>query len=206
MFAPSPMIRPRSAAFASDAGVAAGRDEHQLVERRRRGLGVLAVDRLGLEAALDHAARDELGRPRRRRPRRAGERVEPDRQRSDVRGPTSRRIADRADLDARLAIELVGRSPAATATTRLTGSSPARRARSLKRLPRELAEVGEGRELAAGPAVELAQRAGEVGLADDRHDEDVCLGVPRLTGDDADLQGRVLPDVPRPVGTRRGDG
>ena len=61
MFAPSPMIRPRSAALLERPGVAPGRDEQQLVERRRRGVGVLAVDRLGLERALDDAARDELG-------------------------------------------------------------------------------------------------------------------------------------------------
>ena len=69
-FAPSPMIWPRSAAFVSAAASPAGGDQHQLVEDRRRRVAVLAVDRLGLEAALDHAPRDERRR-RARRPRRA---------------------------------------------------------------------------------------------------------------------------------------
>ena len=108
MFAPSPMIRPRSAAFSSGARVRARGDEQQLVDGRRRRVGVLAVDRLRLEAALDDAARDELGR-RRDAAVDARERVEPD-------GQGVRVAADqppdpgRADLADRLAVELVGRA------------------------------------------------------------------------------------------------
>ena len=74
-FAPSPMIRPRSAAFASAAASPPGAIRISSSRTGGGAVAVLAVDRLGLEAALDHAARDELGdereRPRRGR-RRAG--------------------------------------------------------------------------------------------------------------------------------------
>ena len=62
-FAPSPMITPRSAAFADRRRVRVGGDEDQLVEdrRSRRDRVVIAIQRLRVEAALDDAAGDELG-------------------------------------------------------------------------------------------------------------------------------------------------
>src|SRR6185436_2911478 len=57
----------------------------------------------------------------------------------------------------------------------------------LEPLATELAEVDEGGQLLAGPAVELAERTGERRLAEDGHDEHVGLDVPRLIGGDAYL-------------------
>ena len=110
--------------------VPAGRDQHQLVEHRRRRVAVLAVDRLGLEATLDHA--------RARRGRRPAPTSPPS---ASASGSSQiaivltsrlirRRIAGRATL------RTVSRSsssawPAETTSTRRAGSSPAaRRARS----------------------------------------------------------------------------
>ena len=125
--------------------------------------------------ALDHAPRDELGR--RGDPALDGrERVEPDRERVRV-APDEPPDARGADLAHDLPVELVGRA-AETDTTRLTGQLAAGSQRGAEALAAELAEVVEGRELAAGPAVELAERAGEVRVADDRHHEDVCAAPP----------------------------
>ena len=104
--APSPMIRPRSAACSARLRRRPAHQQHELVERRRRGVAVLAVDRLGLEGALDDAARRQLGGQRRVAAEAAGDRGEPDRQ-TAPRGRSSRRIAVAAEAPRRLAVELV---------------------------------------------------------------------------------------------------
>ena len=65
----------------------------------------------------------------------------------------------------------------------------ARRQRGRVALARELAERDERLELAAGPPVELAERAVEGRLGGDGHDEDVRGHVPGLIGDDTKLHG-----------------
>jgi hypothetical protein len=96
--------------------------QHELVERGRRGVAVLAIDGLGLEGALDDAAAGQLGGEGRvaAQPSAIGA------SHTAMDGtsrPTSRRIAGRGETPRRLAVELV-RSPPATTRTRLTWTSP----------------------------------------------------------------------------------
>ena len=56
----------------------------------------------------------------------------------------------------------------------------------------QLTERGQGCQLATSPAVQLAERALEHRLTDDRDREDVRLDVPWLVGDDAQLHGWAL--------------
>ena len=142
--APSPMIRPRSAAARERRRIPADGHEDELVEGGRRVGDVVAVDGRGLEGAL-HA----------RRGRRSsatagasaveerGERVEPDREAcartarpGGARWPAPMcRTASRSSAPA---------SPAPTASTRADRSSPTRDDGGRVALPLELAE----RELA----------------------------------------------------------
>src|SRR6185312_12548296 len=120
-----------------------------------------------------------------------GQRREPDRERADLSTGES---PDRrgGELDHRLAIE-VGRRAAVDqqdpprADLRVAAGS---RENRLEPLAPELAEVDQRGQLLARPAVELAEGTGECRLAEDGHDEDVGLDVPRLIGGDAYLHER----------------
>ena len=160
----------------------------RLVQGRRGGVAVLAVDRLGLEGALDDAAGDQLGREgdvaAERRPRSAPSQtaIEP------TSRPTSRRIAVGGEAAGGLAVELVGRAARRPTSTRLDGQvARGREGGRRSAWPASSPKRGERPELAPGAAVELVEDALEVGLADDRDDEELGGSLPRLRGDDADL-------------------
>src|SRR5260221_11768624 len=92
-------------------------------------------------------------------------------------------------MDDRLAIELVGLAAAdaeEALRARCTGSGED----CPEALRAQLAERDQGSQLAAGPAIELADRVRERWIAEDRHDEDVSRNIPRLVGDHTQLHGR----------------
>ena len=186
MFAPSPMIMPRSAAAVSAAASAAGRDEDELVELgggdvaqspaagRLGGPSSGAIDRLGVVRALDDAARDELGRQ-------LGVAVEPRRRAASARWPATatarppRRRSAEAPTRTTVSRSSVAGSPMPTVRSRPAGSSPAAASDVAKRLPVSSPKAASAPELAAGAPVELVERALEGGLPDDGDDEDVGL-------------------------------
>ena len=132
-----------------------------------------------------------------------GERREPDREALD-RPAAEPSLGRGGDPDDGLAVER--RRVAEPDRQHPAGRGlAARRQRGRVALAGELAERDERLELAAGPPVELAERAVEGRLGGDRDDEDVRGDVPRLIGDDTKLHGvRSLRKAqPRDAGVRR---
>ncbi len=188
-FAPSPMIsRARSAAAVSAARSPSGRDEDQLVEDRRRGLDVIAIDRARVVAALERAAGDQLGGGRGVAIERVGERRDPDGQPTDdaTGQPSLHGGGDRARP---LSRSMVSVSPRPTASSRSGGDLPGRGHGGGEPLAAELAERDEGLDLAAGAPVEFAEGTVERGFPGHGDGEDIRGHIPRLIGDDADLHG-----------------
>ena len=96
-------------------------------------------------------------------------------------------LGGRADVDDGLAVELAGVADADRQERGPPAVSPGAARAEVKRLAGSSPNAARAAQLAAGPPVELAERAVEGGLADDRDDEDVGRDVPRLVGDDAKL-------------------
>ena len=107
-FAPSPMIDPALRRLRRRCLVGARRNEDQLIERRRRRRDVVAVEGLGVEAALDDAAGDELRDRIDAAVEGIGERAQPDGE--GLRLTATEPMPDRcADMEDRLAIERLRR-------------------------------------------------------------------------------------------------
>ena len=125
-FAPSPMIIASLGGLRQRRRVLAGRDEDQLVELRRGAFDV----RRGRGASGRTSPRRRRGRRARRRPmrhRRGRRRAARSRPRAtSPRGRASRRSADGADRDDRLAVELRRRRRRRPSRGAPRGSSPGR--------------------------------------------------------------------------------
>jgi hypothetical protein len=115
------------------------------------------------------------------------ERREPDGKAPRV--ATAESVLDRrADVENRLAIELIGRSGADRddpPSPEITGRGERRRVA----LRPDFAELGERGQLAAGASIQLTERAVEGRITHDRDGEDVRLDVPGLVRDHAQLHG-----------------
>jgi hypothetical protein len=168
--------------------IGAGRDQDQLVQYGRRGLDSLAVDRGRVELAFHDAPGQQLRHDH--GPALEGIRqvAQPDRQAPCLlagQPPLDRR----PQASHRLAIQPVFR--AGRDGQQATRPRFARGRQGCGESVRsELAELGQGPELAARPAIELAQDPVEGRLADNRKGQDVRSHVPRLIGDDAQLHSR----------------
>src|SRR5260221_6587809 len=98
-------------------------------------------------------------------------------------------------MDDRLAIELVGLAAAdaeEALRARCTGSGED----CPEALRAQLAERDQGSQLAAGPAIELADRVRARWIAADPPDADVSRNIPRLVGDHTQRHRRR--DLPAP--------
>ena len=191
MFAPSPMISPRSAAVVSAAASAPGAMRISSSRTGGARLDVVAVDRPRVVGALDDAARDELGGGRRVAAERVGERGQPDREALD--GPAAEPPLGRGrDPDDDLAIERrrVAEADDEQPARRELAAGARARSRSACRSARRTRRAPGARRRRAGRARRAGRRRRARGDGDD---EDVGGHVPRLVGDDTKLHGcRVL--------------
>ncbi len=183
--------RPALSGLLEPARLLAGRHQDKLRQRRRAFVVGVAVDPGGLVAAFDHATAHELGDRRGAALEHARERREPHRHRANLAAaePANGR---RGELDHGLAVE-VGRGSAEHDDKPLRADLLARASAdkdALEPLATELAEVIKRAQLTAGAAIQLGEGSREGRLAEDRHDEDVGLDVPRLLGGNAYLHGR----------------
>ena len=120
--APSPMIRPRSAARVSAAASAPGATRISSSSAGGADSTVGQVDRLGLVAAFDDAAHEQLGDGRVAAVDMGPEIAQPDRQEWTARPPSRRSIvAPSRWIVSRLS---ASPSPAPTASSRPAGRSP----------------------------------------------------------------------------------
>ena len=167
--------------------VCPGRNENQLVERRRDALVVVAIDGGGLEFALHDATRQQLGGCRSSPIEPIAQLPEPDREGLDA--PAGQTPLDgRADPQDHLARNRVGvacgnrQQPTGAQLSggREDGPVP---------LGLQLAERGQRRQLPAGAPVDLREGAFESGLACERDGEHVRRNVPGLIDYDAQLHG-----------------
>ena len=170
-FAPSPMIRPASGRLRQCGRVGARRDEDQLVEDRRRGVDLVAVDGRRLVRPLDDAARDQLRGRLASPPSASASGVSQIARRWTVR-PPRRRSAEAATRTHVSRSRFAG-VPRPTTSSRPPAVSPPDAERARVPLAGQLAERGKAWQLAAGPPIELAELAVEGRRGGDRHDQDV---------------------------------
>ncbi len=159
--------------------------EDQLAHGRRGSVGVLAVDRLGLEAPLDDPPDHELRGEGRVAAQARRDGIQPHGHHVDI---AVDHAADRGRRQAAGGLAVEGIRGATGHGKHPLDPDLARRrhGRGIAGWP-ELAERGQGPQLAAGPAVKLVEQAGEGGLAHDGNDEQVGGDRPRLRSDNADL-------------------